>query len=221
MIVSDTEKFIFIHNPKCAGMAIRSCIQQYDTSNNFFSGCKTINDQKLGMAHLPLWKLNERFPEFIDSRIRKYYTFTTVRNPYTRTVAAFNMICESEYIRFKEEGNLNEYRERLNSFIETIDTDKINAFDYDYRHFTRQAEYVYFGNEKLIDSVLFFEKLPEHFIRISWMNTLLYHRITTNLKSLNVRFVTENTIDLLSRRSKDMINRIYEKDFEKFEYSIL
>jgi hypothetical protein len=220
MIVSDTERFIFIHNPKCAGMAIRSCLLHYDTSKNYFSGYKMFGGEKLGMAHLPLWKLNHHFPHFIDQKMRQYYTFAVVRNPFTRTVAAFNMIGTDHYLKFKETGDLDEYRSSLNAFIENLDTGKINSFEYEHRHFTRQADYVYFREERMPETVLTFELLPQDIAKMSWMNAVVAHRLLTNLKRLNTRHVIDDTTSLLTEASKDMIRRVYEKDFELFGYSV-
>ena len=35
MIVSDTEKFVFIHNPKCGGMSCHNTLLKYDTPRQF------------------------------------------------------------------------------------------------------------------------------------------------------------------------------------------
>lgn len=221
MIVSDTEKFIFIHNPKCAGTSIRSCLIHYDTTKNFFSGYKMINGQKLALMHLPLWKLDEIFPYFIDSKIRQYYTFTTVRNPYTRTISAFNSAQELIYVKFKETGNIKEYSEKLNTFISSMDKSKLDSIDHSYRHFIRQSDFVFFNNEKLIDTVMKYEEIPDAFDSMKWMHTLIAYRIQNNFKHLNKRFIGNNTIDFLRRSSIDRINSLYEKDFLNFEYSML
>lgn len=220
MIVSDTEKFIFIHNPKCAGMSIRSCLLHYDTSNNWFSGWRYFDNKKLGMAHLPLWKLNELFPLFIDSKMRKYYTFVVVRNPYARAISSFNMIGEDSYLKYTENGSIDDYRQELNSFLERLDSEKIDSLDYRYRHFIRQSDYVYLNNEKLPDTIFKFENIPHDFYKMDWMNTTLSHRLKTNLKHLNQRFIINDPTDLLSQTSKDVISKIYEKDFENLGYQV-
>jgi hypothetical protein len=172
------------------------------------------------MMHLPIWKLDKIMPLFINQKMRQYYTFTVVRNPFTRTVAAFNMIGTDHYIKFKENGNLNEYRSSLNAFIENLDTGKINSFEYEHRHFTRQTDYVYFRDERMPETVLTFELLPQDIAKMSWMNAVVAHRLLTNLKRLNTRHVIDDTTSLLTEASKDMIRRVYEKDFELFGYSV-
>jgi hypothetical protein len=55
---------------------------------------------------------------------------------------------------------------------------------------------------------------------MSWMNAVVAHRLLTNLKRLNTRHVIDDTTSLLTEASKDMIRRVYEKDFELFGYSV-
>jgi uncharacterized cysteine cluster protein YcgN (CxxCxxCC family) len=68
--------------------------------------------------------------------------------------------------------------------------------------------------------VLTFELLPQDIAKMSWMNAVVAYRLLTNLKRLNTRHVIDDTTSLLTEASKDMIRRVYEKDFELFGYSV-
>lgn len=130
------------------------------------------------------------------------------------------MIGTDNYIKFKENDNLDEYRSSLNAFIENLEVDKIDNYTYSHRHFTRQADYVYFRDERMPETVLTFELLPQDIAKMSWMNAVVAHRLMTNLKRLNTRHVIDDTTSLLTEASKDMIRKVYEKDFELFGYPI-
>jgi len=222
MIISDSHKFVFIHNPKCAGTSIRTCLESFDSYNFHFSGYRIIGNKLYGMMHLPLSVIQIHYPDILENKIRKYYGFTVVRNPYTRTVSAFNMVFEHRFIEYSETRNLDDYKEALNSFIHTsLEKDKILDYDYTLRHFSIQSDYVFLNGEKIIDSIFKFENIPQDFDRMKWMNTVLAYKLQNNLKMLNQREVNDNnTIELLDRRSLDIINEIYEKDFINFGYPI-
>lgn len=89
MIISDSEKFVFIHNPKCGGMSCHNALLQYDTRNNFFFEWKQVNAEGkiLDMAHITPFQMRRFFPEAFRG-VRDYLKFVFVRNPYHRFLSA-------------------------------------------------------------------------------------------------------------------------------------
>ena len=89
MIISDRRQFVFIHNPKCAGTALRAVLMPFDTTGNFFWLHDTCNGRKIDKAHMPLFMMRQRFPEYF-ALLPRYLTFMAVRNPFTRAISALN-----------------------------------------------------------------------------------------------------------------------------------
>lgn len=89
MIVSDTEKFVFIHNPKCGGMSCHNALLKYDTRENFFFEWKSVNDagKILDMAHITPFQMRRFYPKAF-AQVQDYLKFTFVRDPYQRFLSA-------------------------------------------------------------------------------------------------------------------------------------
>lgn len=89
MIVSDSEKFVFIHNPKCGGMSCHNALLKYDTRDNFFFEWKPVNDEGkiLDMAHVTPFQLRRFFPAMFRD-MQGYLKFSFVRDPYHRFLSA-------------------------------------------------------------------------------------------------------------------------------------
>lgn len=221
MLISDTEKFVFIHNPKCAGTSIRTCLRKYDTTDSLFSGWKMIGNEKIGMSHIPLWKLNKLFPEIVSEKLKKYFTFMIVRNPYTRFIASFNSAFEQDYITYRETFDIVTYKTVLNEFIENVDANKIRAYMYNLRHFVPQTDMIFLDGEWITDTIIKIEEFPNAFDCMRWMNPIIAHRLMNNLKNLNSRGISASYDTILTRKSMDIINEVYKRDFENFRYPVL
>ncbi len=91
MIISDSEKFVFIHNPKCGGMSCRNALMKYDTRDNFFFDWKPVNPEGkvLDMAHVTPGQMRHFFPKKFRS-VQSYLKFGFVRNPYSRFLSAIS-----------------------------------------------------------------------------------------------------------------------------------
>ena len=221
MIVSDSQKFVFIHNPKCAGTSIRYCLKFYETMNSFFEGAKTIENEKVGLMHMPLWKLSSLFPNIFQSKLLGYYTFVTIRNPYTRTIAAFNSSSEKDFLNYKTSDNLEQYKSILNSFIENLNEKEIRNYEYNVRHFVPQIDMVYLNDDKIPETVLKVEDLPGAFNNILWMHPIIADRLINYTKKLNIRSINGSYETILTKKSIQRINEVYKRDFEEFKYNTI
>lgn len=89
MIISHKNRFVFIHNPKCAGTSFREQLTAYHDDETVFWGYE-LNPHlgvNLDLAHLRLWELDAlRRP--LMRRIGGYRSAVFVRNPFRRLVSA-------------------------------------------------------------------------------------------------------------------------------------
>jgi Iap family predicted aminopeptidase len=134
--------------------------------------------------------------------IDKHAWFMVVRNPYERMVSQYNWHVTWR----KEEIGINEY---LSREIADIDSE-MNRKGY---QFTEQYRYL---EEQYNIKVLHFETLEEEFnqfMKEHGYNIVLNKKINVSIKSASLVDLSPETID--------MINRVYEKDFTTFGYSMI
>ncbi|HQT67051.1 MAG: hypothetical protein B7Z78_12760 [Rhodospirillales bacterium 20-60-12] len=90
MIISHNHKFIFLHNPKCAGTSFREAIAFYHDDPMPFWGYTT--DPYWGgmvdLAHLRLWEIQILYPAIFHC-LTIYNSLTFVRPPLERFISAF------------------------------------------------------------------------------------------------------------------------------------
>jgi hypothetical protein len=91
MIVSHERKFIFFHNPKCAGMSFRDGLKPYHDDEVSFWGIYSAPyfRNALDHSHLRLWEMQALFPRILDCATT-YNSVIFVRNPYLRFISALN-----------------------------------------------------------------------------------------------------------------------------------
>jgi hypothetical protein len=217
VIISDINRFVFVHNPKCAGTSIRFALSKIDSYNNFFSGCGVIDNKKFAKMHLPLRLLSSFFPVEFE-KIKKYFSFVVVRNPYTRFLSAYKRVFVSEFYQYKETNDIGAFISKFNNFVEFFDDEKIDNYDYEFRHFTKQKEYVYYNNECMIDKVYKYEVLERELCDLEWLMPAA-HQYLRNLKYLNARHMHHALNEIINQDSKKKIYQIYKEDFLLFNYS--
>ena len=217
MVVSDTYKFIFIHNLKCAGSSIRRALMPMNTTNNFFWHPAQKNGLSLDKAHIPLAIIKTEFPDYFQ-KLLSYFSFMCVRNPYTKAISAFNQANQSEFFKFKKKNLISEYSSSLNSFLENLDEVSIRSFQLQHIHFVRQVDMAYVANTKVVNHTLKFESLPTCFESIRIFKPEIADILINKCQYNNAKPISVSPVELLSKNSIEKIQLIYEKDFEVFEY---
>ncbi|MGO8738716.1 sulfotransferase family 2 domain-containing protein [Rhodoblastus sp.] len=91
MIVSHARRFIFFHNPKCAGMSFREALDPYHDDPFKFWGIYSVPFFRnvLDHSHIRLWELQQLFQKVFACTI-DYNSVIFVRNPWDRFVSAID-----------------------------------------------------------------------------------------------------------------------------------
>lgn len=216
LIVSDTKQFVFIHNPKCAGVSFRGALKRFDTAADYFWNFSEWNGQRIDKAHLPLFLLQSAYPAYFE-KLQRYFTFMVVRNPFTRAVSAFNEAKYDVYDAFISSGDMSRYRYELNRFLTDLTAEHLIGWQFGYRHFVPQHRFAFLGKKRLVDVVLRLEDLPQDLEKISLFDPEVADALKAAPKSHHRPL--DVAIDrLLDHRSIKNIVDLYAGDFLLFDY---
>lgn len=219
MVISDTKRFIFLHNPKVAGTALRrTLISRYDTRNNFFWGVAegaTLN-RRIDKAHMSLSDLRVVFPGDF-ALLDDYFVFVFVRKPVERYISSFFEFV----IHHKKNIQLNnctadEILSLINDFTQTIDEHKIR-YGIQYRHFMPQHEIIYYNNKCKADFIGYLDDIHGNFEKIKALIGLELTNPVTKWNQKSKRF--GNLHQELPTSTRDKILKLYEKDFIYFNFT--
>jgi hypothetical protein len=91
VIVSHASRFIFFHNPKCAGTSFRDMLKPYHDDPFTFWGIfhAPYFRNHIDHTHLRLWEMQAQFPR-IFACVERYNSVIFVRDPYARFLSAVN-----------------------------------------------------------------------------------------------------------------------------------
>lgn len=136
----------------------------------------------------------------IPTECEDYYSFMVVRNPYSRMVSWWNSVIKVDGDRYGHKRELHQHKltESLADFL------RLWEIKGDY------SQSKYLEVNKRIDQVLKLENIDEEFL------TLPFVTHAAPLPHINKRKASWK--ELLDDESKELINRIYGKDFENFGY---
>src|SRR5699024_5979694 len=142
----DEHKCIFVHIPKTGGISVNRAL---------FGG--------RGGGHKTIRHYKQIFGVFT---LREYYSFTFVRNPYSRLVSAYNFLIEGGYgakDKSWSEKNIIQY-ESFREFVKKwLDRENI----YKKNHFVPQSHYVCNQNFEIeVDFIGRFENINEDFQKV-------------------------------------------------------
>ena len=91
MVVSHARRFIFFHNPKCAGNSLRETLDAWHDDAFRFYGIRAAPYFRthLDHGHLRLWEVHALFPRVFECA-KSYDSAIVVRNPHARFLSAVN-----------------------------------------------------------------------------------------------------------------------------------
>jgi hypothetical protein len=219
MLVSDTERTIFVHNPKCGGTTVRQALMPFETMGNRFSCYEEFNNHKVDMEHVPLRVLQYYFPQTFD-KFENYFTFMIVRDPYRRAISAFNQKKKKYYRRYKSNWLYRRmvYPARLNRFFTNMTPSDVYGWHTGWQHFQRQSDFAFLDGEKKVDLILKLEDWPRC---IDLIDQAGHHKLSDALRAAPIakaKRLKQDPLELLSSESIERINQLYQADFDNFGY---
>jgi hypothetical protein len=215
VIVSESKGFVFIHNPKCAGTSVRESLKKHDTRDNYFwmgEYCHVLN-RHIDKAHIILKNLAISYPE-IFRLLDRFFVFTFVRDPYERFYSSF-----FEYMKHHRKDivippDSRKVMEMINDFAVANITPNSVVNDFKLRHFPPQHLFVYIGNKSYVDFVGKVERMAESIKVIE--QALRIDNLIVQKK--NVMPNRQPVSEIFTQKTRDIIHRVYERDFDLFFY---
>jgi len=200
----DKPRLLFIHIPKTAGTSVKDWFWKVYSDDGYKA-----------FQHAPI--------SYKELRFTDSYKFTIVRNPYSRAVSwyqqALSLILKNESEKvFKIKGlNRKSWDKGFDYFIQNF-FDRVAANpneDIPISPATNQLDYISIDGKILVDKILRFEKIDEEFQEIE--------KITKTNFGLGKWKVgpSDNLRDwkkVYTETSKSLIEEIYKKDFNFFDY---
>ncbi|GHF71700.1 sulfotransferase family 2 domain-containing protein [Seohaeicola zhoushanensis] len=197
MIINAAHDFGFVHIPKCAGSTIRQQLREQDDLGGKFYHTMTLPEiGRINGNHVPLYLLDSHFPDDM-ARLRAVTSYAIVREPLDRFVSAVAQYMRS-HISEPAELTTDQILAETDRIISSVQADSEQR---EIRNtiFFRQVDYVYLGDEKIIDHVYAMEHLKALIARIAerhglelrgdstWNPTVTYRvsGLSQTLKRLN------------------------------------
>lgn len=221
MIVSDSERFVFIHNPKCGGMSCHNTLRAYDTRENFFFEWRPVNAEGklLDLAHITPFQMRKFFPKAF-AEVRDYLKFVFVRNPYDRFLSAVSQHLKlgTPYMREAILADPDVFYRVAASFALTAL--RLHPVENDHKlvHFRPQSNFVNIEGQQWADLVFHLEQ-PEELLGTpvaAWLPDMA-QKANPTAGFAEKGYETER----LGPEAIAAINDFYARDFELFGYDRL
>lgn len=153
----------------------------------------------------------------LDNAIRNYFKFTLVRDPYSRFVSAYlDKIVRKKAPSVHVYAALEKDKTKdisLSEFAWFLEQDGALYLD---GHWTPQTDLVPIPNDQL-DFIGQFENLGQDCQEI--LKRIYGAGVVKNLANSHATGADKKTENLLDNAMRDRIFRLYERDFDRFEYS--
>lgn len=199
-MVFHKHQLVFIAIPKTASTSIwwllRNRTDGFDTHWHY--------------TYLDLYKTHDK--DVVDS----YYSFSVVRNPYTRFISAYKQFsCEGE----KYHG-LSPYEvlKKLQIAFQLVHTDSQEWTTAVEMNFIPQYVFTHIRGIQVVDKLLRYESLSDE-----WESFTTFQNERVKISNLSSELPRHNepvnkSQIILTDEEKKMIQKLYKKDFELFSY---
>jgi len=156
MIISHTRRFIFFHNPRCAGTSFRSLLSAYHDDPHVFQGfvdAQSFNTL-VDYSHLRLWELRSLFPAAFELA-SQYRSVICVRKSSERFVSAV----AHHFHYFQPDVKLAERTPAtqitiIEAFVEKILTAGRVMTDFRLTHFSPQVWFILMGGRSVPNHIV-------------------------------------------------------------------
>ena len=220
MIISDSARFVFIHNPKVGGMTFRTALAPYDTRDNKFFEWQRVPGSKvqIDMAHITLFQLQLLFPKVLDE-VATYFKFGFVRDPYTRFLSAVaqHLKLGTAYTSTAIFREPDLFYRIANNFALTVLRDTAIEADFKLAHFRRQSNFFYLGGARWADLIL---KLEDPAALAANRAAAWLVPGSDVMTPRNLTRFSDQGYDVAAQPQPAIaaVTRFYERDFERFGY---
>lgn len=189
----------FESNHDCKVHILFGIIKTSLLKNNIFSE----NQEFKALQHLTIKQIKDIVPENI---FNKYYKFSIVRDPFTKTLSDYNYLPKSSLLGKKYGDSFSEYILKVKDIVLNRKFEENIAYD----HLIPQHEFLYIDEKLCVDKVFKFENAEE---------ILKFVKNTYNIKLKCLNTGKYGKDDILQINSyKNIIYDIYRKDFILFKY---
>jgi hypothetical protein len=186
MIINNTKRFIFYHVPKAAGSSVHAALRTEAGSRKVRGSRHLTPNQFLSSLNLlQRWK------------VKNYFTFCFVRNPFERFGSAHR------YLLNHEVGRRNNCPEDVNDFASLLAAGK--EWVLNLRSMTPQARYT-----EHVSFVGRFENLEQDFSEICERLAIIAPLGHANSSGESTRY-----FDTLTSTTRSIIYRHFHEDFER------
>ena len=220
MLISDTQKFVFIHNPKCAGTTVRQNLMAFDSRNDFYWEFADVDGIKIDKAHLTQ-QVFRRFRPDDFALLEHYFTFGFVRNPYRRFISAFNETHPTIYKESKEsDAKMIRYLEKISDFAVQLEKNKLMGYDIKLRHCVLQSNMFIFAGKNNADLILKLESMESEIEKLALFNPVIYENSKKWLQAKNKKPMNLTAERILTPKAAEKIRDVYSDDFLLFDYDM-
>nr|WP_267963951.1 sulfotransferase family 2 domain-containing protein [Halomonas sp. MCCC 1A11057] len=214
LVLSHFHKTIFVHIPKCGGQSIED-IYIRETGLTWKNRAPLLLRKRADGESAPPRLAHLTIKEYLENKyvsnemFDSYFKFSVIRNPYTRVVSFY------KYMGFSDKISINEFcQEYLVKF-----NSKKHA---KYWFYMPQVNFLLMRDGRVgIDKLLRLENLQE-----DWERSVLSltNVVTSKVPHVNISKESDEStrrtdyLRELNKKSFEVINRLYDKDFLFFNY---
>ena len=210
MIVSESKGFVFVHNPRTGGSALRRVLSEYAADDGVFwdHGWSQRFQHIVDRAHIPLCEINE----FCDPGVfRRHLVFGFVRDPYSRMYSAFQQ---------HRKMNFPDRELDFNEFANTHLNEHSVFRDANLCHFMPQHFFFYLGRKCMVDYIGRHERAV---VDRAVLSELLDIDLSSangaeNVSALRLEAGEKSLGEIFEPRTLSLCNRLYARDFLLFGY---